>query len=79
MPHDINKVTDALKKKWHVVQAVKELTHIREHIFDWVLYREDERILCSCTIGHNVSSDHFPMLCYLNITKPTQHPTTALM
>ena len=64
IPHNINKLTDALKKKWHVIQAVKEFAHVCERIFDWVLYREDERILCLCTIGHNVSSDQFPILCY---------------
>ena len=59
---------------FNVVQAVKESTHIHEHILDWVLYREDEPILRSCTVGHNVISDHFPLLCYLNITKPRQQP-----
>ena len=45
------------------VQAVKESTHIHEHILDWVLYREDEPILRSCTVGHNISSDNFRVLC----------------
>ena len=31
-------------------------------------------ILRSCTVGHDTSSDHFPVLCYLNITKPRQQP-----
>ena len=53
---------------------MKESTHIHEHILDWVLYREDEPILRSCTVGHNVISDHFPLLCYFNITKPRQQP-----
>ena len=39
---------------FNVVRAVKESTHKREHILDWVLYREDERLLRSCTVGHNV-------------------------
>ena len=54
--------------------SLRTLPQIREHILDWVLYREDERILRSYTVGHNVSSDHFPILCYLNITKPRPLP-----
>ena len=48
--------------------------HIHEYILDWVLYTEEEPILRSCTVGHNVISDHFPVLFYLNITKPRQQP-----
>ena len=72
--NSITSKTLEILSAFNVVMAVKESTHIREHILDWAMYREDERIFRSCTVGYNISSDHFPILCYLNITKSRQQP-----
>ena len=44
----------------------------RGHILDWVLNREEERLLLSCVVKHDVSSDHLSVLCYLDVSRPKQ-------
>ena len=60
-------------------QAVSQPNHRRGHILDWVLYREEERLLLSCLVKHGVSSDYLPVLCYFDVSRPKQqsvfHPT----
>ena len=51
-------------------QSVSEPTHARGHIVDWVVYREEDALLKSTTVDHNLSSDHYCVLCSLNLTKP---------
>ena len=43
--NSITSKTLEILSTFNVVQAVKESTHVHEHILDWVLYREDEHIL----------------------------------
>ena len=56
-----------------LIQSVSEQTHSR-HILDWVLSRECESIVHSTTVSHEISSDHYPILCHLNVSKPPHHP-----
>ncbi|WP_374211076.1 hypothetical protein, partial [Thiolapillus sp.] len=57
---------------FNLEQAVSQPTHQRGHILDWILYREEERLLLSCIVKHGVSSDHLPVLCYLDVSRPKQ-------
>ena len=51
-------------------------THQRGHIFDRIIYRKEERLLLSCVVKHGVSSDHLPVLCYLDVSRPKLFHTT---
>ena len=53
-------------------QAVSEQTHQQGHILDWVPYRKEEHMLCFCFVKHGISSDHLPVLCHLDVTRPAQ-------
>ena len=57
---------------FNLEQAVSPPTHQRGHILDWILYREEERLLLSCIVKHGVSSDHLPVHCYLDVSRPKQ-------
>ena len=49
-------------------------THRCGHIIDWVLYRANEQLISSCSVGHNVSSDHLPVLCHLEVARLQRQP-----
>ena len=53
-------------------QAVSEPTHQQGHILDWVPYSEEEHMFCSCVVKHGISSNHLPVLCHLDVTRPPQ-------
>ena len=57
---------------FNLEQAVSQPTHQRVHILDWILYKKKERLLLSCIVKHGVSSDHLPVLCYLDVSRPKQ-------
>ena len=51
-------------------QFVKDTTHQKGHILDWVLARPADNIVLSTEITHELSSDHFSVICDLNIEHP---------
>ena len=57
---------------FNIEQAVSEPTHQQRHILDWVLYREEEHMLCSCVVKQGVSSDCLPVLRHLDVARPPQ-------
>ena len=57
---------------FNLEEAVSQPTHQRRYIRDWILYREEERLLLSCIVKHGVSSDHFSVLCYPDVSRPKQ-------
>ena len=57
-----------------IVKGVQAPTHRCGHTIDWVLYRANEQLISSCSVGHNVSSDHLPVLCHLDVARPQRQP-----
>lgn len=55
-------------------QAVSEPTHRSGHIIDWVLFRPDDNVFRSCYVSQNLTSDHFAVLCDLDVRRPTRQP-----
>ncbi|XP_025101578.1 uncharacterized protein LOC112568486 [Pomacea canaliculata] len=51
-------------------QAVEHPTHTSDHIIDWVLHRRNEDIIKSCSVTDRLKSDHFAVLCFLNVPSP---------
>ena len=57
-----------------IVQGVQAPTHRCGHIIDWVLYGANEQLISPCSVGHNVSPDHLPVLCHLEVARPQRQP-----
>ncbi|KAL8579614.1 hypothetical protein ACOMHN_025567 [Nucella lapillus] len=55
-------------------QAVNFPTHRNGHTIDWCVFREEELILRSVSRGPSLTSDHMPVMCYLDIAKPASTP-----
>ncbi|KAL8611832.1 hypothetical protein ACOMHN_041294 [Nucella lapillus] len=55
-------------------QAVNFPTHRDGHTIDWCVFREEELILRSGSRGPSLTSDHMPVMCYLDIAKPSSTP-----
>ena len=51
-------------------QAVKDSTHKKGNIVDWVVHRTVDNILKSCLVDNNLASDHFAVVCSLDVFKP---------
>ncbi|KAL8618543.1 hypothetical protein ACOMHN_021812 [Nucella lapillus] len=58
----------------HVLQAVNFPTHRDGHTIDLCVFREKELILRSVSRGPSMTSDHMPVMCYLDIAKPASTP-----
>ncbi|KAL8607438.1 hypothetical protein ACOMHN_024463 [Nucella lapillus] len=55
-------------------QAVNFPTHPDGHTIDWCVFREEELILRSVSWGPSLTSDHMPVMCYMDIAKPASTP-----
>ncbi|KAL8581637.1 hypothetical protein ACOMHN_049193 [Nucella lapillus] len=55
-------------------QAVNFPTHRDGHTIDWCVFREEELIFRSVSRGPSLTSDHMPVMCYLDIAKPASTP-----
>ncbi|KAL8559702.1 hypothetical protein ACOMHN_002235 [Nucella lapillus] len=56
-------------------QAVNFPTHRDGHTIDWCVFREEELILRSVSPPRpSLTSDHMPVMCYLDIAKPASTP-----
>ena len=63
------KVLDIISS-FGLCQSVSEPTHTRGHIVDWVVCREEDDLLKLTSVDHNLSSDHFCVSRFLNLSKP---------
>ena len=59
---------------FHFSQAVSVLTHRCGHTLDLVIHREEDSLLRSVSVCSSLSSDHLPVMCSLDISKPESHP-----
>ena len=50
-------------------------THRSGHVLDLILSRPDEKLTTSCTVQYDEISDHFPVICNLDLKKPHKQPT----
>ena len=57
------------------IQHVNSATHRSGYILDLILSRPDEKLTTSCTVQHDEISDHFPVICNLDLEKPHKQPT----
>ncbi|WP_419608159.1 hypothetical protein, partial [Thiolapillus sp.] len=56
-------------------QSVNSPTHKRGHILDWFVHRPADGLLLSTEVSQAISSDHFCVLAYLDVTIPQSPPT----
>ena len=59
---------------FNLSQSVKEPTHIKGHILDWVIFNPDTDVLRSTSMSHDLSSDHYAVCLNLNIDLPAPVP-----
>ena len=67
-PHTIQAID--LLDTFCFTQLVKETTHQKGHILDWVMVRPEEDLVKSVLVSQELSSDHFSIVCDLNIEQP---------
>ena len=66
--------------RFSLVQGVKHPTYYRSgHIIDWVVYREDDKLVDRCTVNHLLSSDHATVIITLNAVPPRDPPVYRSM
>ena len=58
-----------------LMQTVDKSTHICEHILDWILHRRNDDIFQTKQVSHQFTSDHFTMVCDLDLFVPSPPPT----
>ena len=58
---------------FNLTQSVNLPTHIHGDILDWIIYRPDDKILLSCSVSNELTSDHFTLLCSLDLRIPGPH------
>ena len=56
------------------MQTVDKPTHRCGHILDWLLHRRDDEILRKTHVSHQLTSDHFTIVCDLDLFVPSQPP-----
>ena len=54
-------------------QLVSQTTHIHGHILDWVIVRDSDKLVNSVHVTNRISSDHFPVVFSLDISKPERY------
>ena len=59
---------------FNLMQTVDKPTHKCGHILDWILYRRDDEILQTTHVSHELTSDHFTILCDIDLLVPRQPP-----
>ncbi|XP_070212567.1 uncharacterized protein [Littorina saxatilis] len=64
-----SKVLDVLNM-FDLCQSVSEPTHVRGHIVDWVVFREEDGLVKSTSVEPSLSSDHYCVTCTLDFAKP---------
>ena len=59
-----------LPKIFNLAQSLNLPTHTHGHILDWIIYRPDDKILVSSFVSNELTSDHFALLCSLDLRIP---------
>ena len=67
-PHTIEAIN--LLESFSFTQFVKDVTHSKGHIIDWVMGRQDDDLILSTFVTEELSSDHFTVISDLNIDHP---------
>ena len=57
------------------MQTVDKPTHRCGHILDWILHRRNDDILRTIHVSHQLTSDHFTIVCNLDLFVPSPPPT----
>ena len=65
----MSKILDLLKI-FNLAQSVNLPTHTHGHILDWIIYHLDDKILVSSSVSNELTSDHFALLCSLDLRIP---------
>ena len=68
----MSKILDLLKI-CNLAETVNLSTHMHGHILDWIIYRPDDNILVSHSVSNKLTSDHFALLCSLDLRIPDPH------
>jgi len=55
-------------------QDVNEPTHSKGHCIDWLLHRPLDDVVSSCSVSHELTSDHFCVVFDLNVAPPLSMP-----
>ena len=57
------------------MQTIDKPTHRCGHILGWILHRHDDDILQTTHVSHQLTSDHFTIVCDLDLFVPNLPPT----
>ena len=60
---------------FELMQTVDKPTHRYEHIFDWILHRCNDDILRTTHVSRQLTSDHFTIVCDLDLFVSSPPPT----
>ena len=60
-------------------QTVEFPTHSGDHTLDLLIYRDDDRMFRSISPRHTMSSDHVPVMCFLDIAEPPCCPVFQII
>ena len=58
-----------------LMQTIDKPVHGYGHILDWILHRRDDDILQTTHVSHQLTSDHFTMVCDLDLFVQSPPPT----
>jgi len=64
-----------LIQMFDLMQNVDKPTHRCGHILDWILHRRKDDILRTTHVSHQLTSDHFTIVCDLDLFVPSPPPT----
>ena len=56
-----------------LMQTVDKPTHRCGHILDWILHRRNDDILRTTHVSHQLTSDHFTIVCDLDCLYQAHH------
>ena len=60
-----------------LMQTVDKPTHRCGHILDWILHRHDDELLQTKHVSHQLTSDHFIIVCDLDLLNQAQHQRSS--
>ena len=71
---DVSKFLESIKI-FDLMQTVDKPTHRCGYILDWILHRRKDEILQTTHVSHQLTSDHFTIVCDLDLVVPSPPPT----
>ena len=60
-----------------LMHTIDKPTHRCGHILDWILHRHGDDILQTTHISHQLTSDHFTIICDLDLFVPGPPPHSS--